>query len=63
MCAADAHDYIRVIDGLAHPAPVVCFNCGKPLDNAVLSRIVEEVRNKDPDSIHAFDRIHTRHNR
>jgi len=30
MCAAGAHDYCRVIDGITRPAPVVCSRCGEP---------------------------------
>jgi len=30
MCAAGAHDYVRIIDGITIPAPVVCSRCGEP---------------------------------
>ena len=63
MCAAGEHDFCRVIDGKATPALVVCSRCGHPIESQVLRRIIQEVQNKDPDSIHAFDRVHTRHNR
>ena len=33
------------------------------IKSPVLVRLVEEVRNNEPDTIRAFDRIHTRHNR
>lgn len=33
------------------------------IKSAVLARLVEEVRNNEPDTIRAFDRIHNRHNR
>ena len=33
------------------------------VSSAVLARLVEEVRNDEPSSIRAFDRVHNRHNR
>lgn len=33
------------------------------IESSVLSRLVEEVRNNQPSTIRAFDRIHNRHNR
>ena len=33
------------------------------IKSAVLARIVAEVRNNEPSTIRAFDRIHNRHNR
>lgn len=33
------------------------------IKSSVLLRLVEEVRNTTPDTVRAFDRVHTRHNR
>lgn len=33
------------------------------IKSAVLARLVEEVRNNEPDTVRCFDRVHTRHNR
>lgn len=33
------------------------------LESSVLSRLVEEVRNNEPSTVRAFDRVHNRHNR
>jgi len=33
------------------------------VESSVLSRLVEEVRNNEPSTIRAFDRVHNRHNR
>ncbi len=40
--------------------------CGvdvKKIKSEVLLRLVEEVRNNEPSTVRAFDRIHNRHNR
>ena len=31
--------------------------------SSVLSRLVEEVKNNEPSTVRAFDRVHNRHNR
>jgi hypothetical protein len=31
--------------------------------SSVLSRLIEEVRNNEPSTVRAFDRVHNRHNR
>ena len=33
------------------------------VESSVLSRLVEEVRNNEPSTVRAFDRVHNRHNR
>jgi hypothetical protein len=33
------------------------------VNSSVLSRLVEEVRNNEPSTVRAFDRVHNRHNR
>lgn len=33
------------------------------MDNAVLKRLIEEVRGEMPDRVHAYNRSHNRHNR
>ena len=33
------------------------------IKSSVLLRLIEEVRNDEPNTIRAFDRVHTRHNR
>jgi hypothetical protein len=33
------------------------------IESPVLARLVEEVRNDEPSTVRAFDRIHNRHNR
>ncbi len=33
------------------------------IESSVLSRLVEEVRNNEPSTVRAFDRVHNRHNR
>ena len=33
------------------------------VESSVLSRLVEEVRNDEPSTVRAFDRVHNRHNR
>lgn len=33
------------------------------VESSVLSRLIEEVRNNEPSTIRAFDRVHNRHNR
>ena len=33
------------------------------IESSVLSRLVEEVKNNEPSTVRAFDRVHNRHNR
>ncbi len=33
------------------------------IQNSVLKRLIEEVRNEGKNNIHAYDRTHSRHNR
>ena len=33
------------------------------VESSVLSRLVDEVRNNEPSTVRAFDRVHNRHNR
>ncbi len=33
------------------------------IESSVLSRLVEEVKNNEPSTVRAFDRVHIRHNR
>lgn len=33
------------------------------VESSVLSRLVEEVKNDEPSTVRAFDRVHNRHNR
>ena len=63
MCAAGAHDYVRIIDGHSATAPVRCSRCGEPFSSVVIERLVEEVRNEKAGSPHYYNRIHNRHNR
>ena len=35
----------------------------KSVPSAVLARLIDEVRNEQTDSTHAYDRAHNRHNR
>ena len=34
-----------------------------PINNPVLTRIIEEVKNKSKSFVHGYDRVHNRHNR
>jgi hypothetical protein len=43
--------------------PVIFYGSGQPLTNAVLKRLIEEVRNEVANGLQAYNRSHNRHNR
>ena len=47
----------------SHPIPDLLEVDMSKISSAVLARLIEEVRDEKPPTLHIYDRVHNRHNR